>query len=497
MSLTRRRFLATLSAALASGAAGCASLVRGVAPAAVPIPPPDVDVCVVGSGFAGTYLALRLVERGLRTVVVEAGPELGPDGGLDGDVGRFPIDTGDCLRYSPDVSRTIAVGGTSRKWTGVTTRLLPVDFRLRSEFGFAADWPLAYDDLTPYYCQAEDLLAVNGGAVEAGAEPPRSCPFPVEQGGYDSPARFFAPERLAFFPLPFSHREGESGPVRLSKVEVPRFAAASGAHLLVQRPACRLVSLDGRTIDHVAIRSGKHGEEALRARCFVVAAGVMESARLLLASRSPEFPAGLGNRSDLVGRFFHDHSTYETFFPHTDVGLPSGIHRSYSIYDRMAAMGLNPAHLQVHVERSGLQLHFQPAMEPRPENRLTLGPPAPELSPARLAFDLSERDRRTVAAGRDLVDLLATRLGLDPEAAIRHERPRFHPTGTCRMGFDEEDGVVDRDNRVFGIDNLYVSGASVFPSSATANPTVTVVALTLRLADHLIARLEGGDLGPA
>jgi choline dehydrogenase-like flavoprotein len=97
----------------------------------------------------------------------------------------------------------------------------------------------------------------------------------------------------------------------------------------------------------------------------------------------------------------------------------------------------------------------------------------------------SERDRRTMARGEAISVAEVDRLNDSGGRVRRAQRWRWHPAGTCRMGFDETSGVVDRDNRVYGLENLFVSGASVFPSSGTANPALTVVALTLRLADHL------------
>jgi choline dehydrogenase-like flavoprotein len=102
-----------------------------------------------------------------------------------------------------------------------------------------------------------------------------------------------------------------------------------------------------------------------------------------------------------------------------------------------------------------------------------------------LHLDYSERDLRTLATLKGLLGQAKRELAA-PDAEIRDEvRWRAHPAGTCRMGFDEATGVVDHDNRVFGIANLFVSGASTFPTSGTANPTNTVVAMTLRLADYL------------
>ena len=107
-----------------------------------------------------------------------------------------------------------------------------------------------------------------------------------------------------------------------------------------------------------------------------------------------------------------------------------------------------------------------------------------------LRFSSSPLDRATLARGRKLQDGLARALGLDPEAASRKMKYRCHPGGTCRMAADEKGGVVDPTARVFGMENLYVSGTATFPSAGTANPTLTVVALALRLADD-IARAPG------
>ena len=98
---------------------------------------------------------------------------------------------------------------------------------------------------------------------------------------------------------------------------------------------------------------------------------------------------------------------------------------------------------------------------------------------------------KTGAHAETFLKAQAIVLGASPNELSLVERWRAHPSGTCRMGFDELSGVVDRDNRVFGTSNLYVSGACVFPTSGTANPTLTVVAMTLRLADHLKSVMRG------
>ena len=127
------------------------------------------------------------------------------------------------------------------------------------------------------------------------------------------------------------------------------------------------------------------------------------------------------------------------------------------------------------------------------ENRVTLSGSAQDrwgTALPNMSFGFSDRDRRTLEEGRAILREQALALGAATGEIQTAERWRSHPAGTCRMGFDEKTSVVDGDNRVFGLENLYVSGAAVFPNSGTSNPTLTVVAMTLRLAEHVVARLS-------
>ena len=491
MKLDRRGFLLSLPA-LAGGLSACASggpLLRA--------PWRGWDVAIIGSGFAGTYLATTLAERGFRTVMVEAGGEVTLKGDRlkrDGDKELFPLRAAGSEDYPITRSRTIGVGGTSAKWTGIATRLFPSDLKEGSRFGIGADWPLVYDELDPHYCTAEKLLRVHGSRAAEGTVPPRGCPLPHERKGYTSPAPAFAGRDLRFAGVPRSRREGGRGAVRLAETEIRRFESMPNTALLSDKPVTRIVTTDGRSIDHIEM--GRPGErvERLHARVFVVAAGTFESARLLLASTSRWHPEGLGNQAGLVGRNLGLHPSHDLVFEEGRKGaLPEGIHRSHTYSDRFRSEKLSACHFQVQVGGGRWSLRAQPQLEPRVGNGIFLD--SSETDPfgrpgASLRVALSRRDENTMAVAKGIRNELAETLGLTLAAGREASIWRYHPSGTCRMAASDGRGVVDPDLRVFGTRNLYVSGASVFPTSGTANPTLTVVALTLRLAAHLSAELE-------
>ncbi len=451
------------------------------------------DVCVIGSGFAGLTLAQRVVDGGRTAVVLEAGTRPGaPDAGT---AEAFDFVNAGASPYPVNRSRVIALGGTSHHWTGSVNRLRPTDFRVRSEFGMDVDWPLTYAELAPWYCEAERILAATGDPVVEGAEPPRECTYPFRlDERYEMPDVSFRRRPVPFFAVPRSRRQGDGEAVRLGAVELPRFESRPGAELLAARPVTELVTTDGPRVDHARVRLADGSEERVFARTFVVAAGVFESPSLLLRSRSQGFPDGLGNGRDLVGRFLAAHPSYIwSIHSPAQPGLTQGIHRTYAFNDDFRSRGLNACHFQLHIDGSEwVNWKAQPEMEPRPENRVRLsasrrnglGLPLMEVH-----FGLSPRDLRTVEESMPFLRTQVRALGVGRHRLERGMRWRYHPSGTCRMAADESAGVVDRDQRVFGVENLYVSGASVFPTAGTSNPTLSVVALSLRLGDHLLTRL--------
>lgn len=478
---SRREVLRSGALALAGGVLGCRRSATSV----------PFDVCIIGSGFAGVYLAMALAESGARIAVIEAGPRLVAADPPAGRAHLLPVESVGDTGFVVDDTRTVGVGGTSRRWSGVLSRLAPADFRAGTLFGGGrTDWPIAYEDLAPYYCRAESAMAVRGGRyAPAAAEPPRECSYPFEMRRYVSPARLFPDRRLEFVPLPMSTRQGTVAPLRLAEEEVPRLAALPGVTLLAERTALAVVE-DGDSAA-VRVRDTRGATEELRARAVVIAAGVFETARLLLSSRGPRHPAGLGNRSGFLGSHFTVHPADR--FEVARGGprkRPGGVHRTYAFAQRLRREGLGAAHADLHLQPESAMVEMMLETETVSGNRFTVN----GEGKAALRFGFTERDQRTIAEagriGRGLLRAIAAE-GARPAA---QGRLWFHPAGLCRMAEDEQGGVVDRDLRVFGTRNVYVAGAAVFPTAGSSNPTLTVVALSMRLADHLLERHSGGSL---
>jgi len=304
------------------------------------------DVCVIGSGAAGGTLASQLVKRGARVALIEAGKYRDPsklrNHAWPYDQARpptIPSVTPDPKRepveYKGDpisVSRGRVVGGRTTHWNAVTLRFSEDDFREWSMNGIEEDWPLTYRELAPYYDQAEELMVVCGTRENLEVVP---------DGRFIRPLRMRCSENILDRAC---RRIGMRViPVRKALATEPGHGRSAchycghcmqgcgvsaifntAEHLIPQaRRTGRLVLRSGwmvrelRTDDEARVRSAAiferdSGEEdAIKADVFVACCGNIESARLLLNSRSRRFPNGLANSNDVVGRYLHGHITAE------------------------------------------------------------------------------------------------------------------------------------------------------------------------------------------
>ncbi|MFC7080401.1 GMC family oxidoreductase [Halorussus caseinilyticus] len=299
-------------------------------------PSPRADVCVVGAGPAGALVAHRLADRGRDVVVLEAGerfdfadrkermerairPAHGPLSVWEMGGPRDRFTSGGEWFYPLNAARVKGVGGTTLHWQGMVMRLHESDFE---------QWPIDYDDLRPYYAEAERALGVSG-ADDNPYAPPREEPYPMSAFPPSYSDSIFAEtcERLGvtMHSVPNARNsEGYDGrsscvgygtckPVcpsgaKYSADHHVEKAEAEGARVVDQAPVQRLEHDDSGERVTAAVYATPDGETHRQAaREFVLAAGGVEIPRLLLLSESGQYPDGLANSSGAVGRYFMDH----------------------------------------------------------------------------------------------------------------------------------------------------------------------------------------------
>ena len=452
--------------------------------------------------------------------------------------------TGWYQQSGPDLFKSTylkLVGGTTWHWLGTCLRLLPSDFALQTRFGRGVDWPLSYAELEPFYGQAEQEMGVSGdNAQDLGS--PRSSTFPMAkippsyldnvmaQALEGSPYQVrstpqarnseFRDQRMACC--------GSSSCIPVCPVQAKYDATvhvgkavAAGAVLLEKSTAVHLdVGTDG-LISSVRFRRWDNSEGVFRARVVVLACNAIETPRLLLASKTSSLPNGVANRSDQVGRNLMDHPVQlswalskEPVYPYRGPLSTSGIEnlRDGAFRKQRSAFRIEigndgwswptgaPGSTATELAKQGLQgqalkaatadaasRHMRIAslmeQEPDPENRVSLdtkardmyGVPLPHIS-----YRVSDYVKQGMAEARKAHTDIFTRM---QATALEHGPSYFgagHIMGTTRMGNDPQTSVVDASLRSHDHRNLFMLGSSVFPTTGTANPTLTIAALSLR-----------------
>lgn len=539
-----------------------------------------MDVCIIGAGPAGAILAAELAEREHAVVILDAGPrfddtdrekrmerELRPSFRRSDvwDMGgpRDAFSVSGPINYDMNATRVKGVGGTTLHWQGQSQRLHPEDFEMESRHGVADDWPISYDDLEPYYTMAEQELGVAGAPSPFGGE--RSGPYPMEahersyldqvlQAGFTSNdielhACPMAINSQSYDGRPACQGFGTCNPVCPSRakysaeVHIDR-AEAAGATIITNAPVARLAHDDAGERVTAAMIDRPGTPDSVRARTFVIAAGGIETARLLLLSASSSHPDGLANGSGLVGRRFMEHpsvklearldkpsrqhligfdtSISEQYYGHDDgptgsmvlqidndhgdtpaeAALAGGTTLNRMLNEPPGAalrqQTFGDALLDHVSDRYGHGIGIVAMVEqlPDPENRITLsddvtddeGNPGPDLH-----FRVGSDTQETLTNAMEVLSAIVDALPVSDVREIGTPRTPsfvFHHMGTARMGEDRTNSVVDADLRAHEVDNLYLSSSAVFVTSGAAPPTLTIAALTLRLADHLDERLS-------
>jgi choline dehydrogenase-like flavoprotein len=508
----------------------------------------ETDLCIIGAGAAGITLGLAFADQPIDVCLVEGG---GFD--LDGDVQELYRSETIGLPYEGYETRLRMFGGSTNHWGGWCRLMEARTFEPRPWVP-SSGWPIRLADLAPYYDGAARLCEVS----DIGLKPEHwatrlGLPVLDLEG---------SPLRNMIFHV--------SPPTRFGQAYRQRLLAAERLTICLNSSVTGFERQgEGAAIDRVQVRTLSGNRFKVKARCFVLACGGIENARLLLCSKRAE--GGLAELPDTVGRFFMDHSHFNlghlALTRHWDPRLylhstpangaggmlvnahlgfrpeveererlpivafqvrprvPSAGEQSLERILGFLEQGLYPdglghdllrvltdlgplselaerklAHRLLGADEAGPVLALRSVGEqvPNPDSRIMLADTKDALGLPKAVIDwrLAELDRFTLRRTGEILAAAFGQLGLgrmqlafaaDTRAETEFIEWGYHHIGTTRMHDDPKQGVVDRHCRLHVAPNLYVAGSSVFPTAGAGTPTLTIVALTLRLADHLRA----------
>jgi choline dehydrogenase-like flavoprotein len=514
----------------------------------------EPTVVVIGSGAGGGTVAHELTRRGVPCVVLEAGPYLTGEDYVNDEWEAFSqmawldmrTTSGSwrVARNFPNLPAWIvkAVGGSTTHWSGATPRFMRHELATASVYGGLdganlLDWPLTLDELAPWYDQAEIAM---GSTHRHGRPPlPANNNYKVfangaERAGY----RYYATGPYATNAEPYDGRpasvqdgfnfQGDKSGAKWSTLvrEIPRALDSGRCEL---RPNCHATRIthDARgAVDGVEYLDADGNLHHQAARVVCLAGNSIESPRLLLLSASAQFPDGLANSSGQVGRNYMRHMTGSAYAEFdkpvrmyrgetmagiiadeakhdTARGFAGGYYLEtlslgvpfYASFVEPGAWGRDFTRLMDGYERTaGLWIVGEDM--PQESNRITLNPdvkddhglPVPDVHFDDHPNDVAMREHGYAAADRIYSSVGALSVHHTPPY------PSTHNLGTCRMSERPEDGVVDRWGRAHDVPNLFVSDGSVMTTGGAANPTLTIVALAIRQADHIAEELKAGTL---
>jgi choline dehydrogenase-like flavoprotein len=528
----------------------------------------SADFVVIGSGIIGSNIARKLRLAGASVLILEAGPRVT----RDELVARFrnsprrsdwmspypstpsaphpiyqPKDNGYLVQAGPypyPAEYVRQVGGTTWHWAAQAWRNVPGDFRMLTLYGVGVDWPISYDELDPYYQQAEEIMGVSG-APNTGS--PRSKPFPMQPVAEPWAMRRIR-ERLdpvfrvvsnttarnsrSYDGRPACCGNNSCQPICPIDAQyhgglAADAAEAAGARLIANANVYQLEhDASGRVTAALYYDPDKQSHR-VTGKTFIVAANGIESPRLLLLSTSAKFPHGLANSRDMVGRHLMDHpSTSLTFDADEELWLgrgpqsPSSIntmrdgpfraqHAPYRLdftnISRVDGVTRTLINAGVYGPELEKRLRFSAAHEmslkdvlevlPNPENRIDLsskkdamGIPQPQAH-----YAIDDYTRRAAARSRlDFIRVAELMGGTN----LRHSKEgdfanNQHICGTLSMGRDPASSVCDAWGRAHDHANLFLAGTGVLPTAGTCNSTQTGLALALRTVEHLISEHAG------
>lgn len=547
------------------------------------------DYVIVGAGVAAAAVSKGILEKNHEAsiLILEAGPEIkAKDRRFWWDYitrGERPYTfTYDQVWEAPNTGNTPyltagvrvkAYGGSTMHWGGWCLRYKPEDFEMRTRTGEGADWPISYKDLEPYYQMGEEFLSVCGDHTEGWIE--GAPPYPAP------PFQWTAPDGdmlEAWENLDVVYQDGdEKGPkikVKSGKMPIARYrkCMTTGTckycpiggrfnaqyvlddlkydsrfkklEIRINSPVNRVNMSSKSKAESVTYIENTTGQEhTVYGDTIIIASGTYNVPKLLRASKSEYWENGIGNDTDLVGRFVVSHSLLEVN------GIadenPNGYYQEYDFPTLMSRSYDTPEHqkkgkifmfknrkypnvdlAQLMIEGKTreeiddivygkMQIQIQAFYEEKGkyENRLEaktdengnvlfdrFGLPQTVVN-----FNRTDKDRKDTEDRLEILKGVIKEMGLripegEGEALVPGGKKVFgakvqnpgghHSTSTARMGTDKTNSVTDKHMRVHETENLYVCSNAAFPTCSAVNPTLTLTAMSFRLVDHLISKTK-------
>jgi choline dehydrogenase-like flavoprotein len=507
------------------------------------------DVIIIGTGAGGGTLVHRLAPSGKRILLLERGDYV-PREKDNWDSHAVNVAAkyqtrevwrdGDGKPLHPHTN--YYVGGNTKFYGAALFRLRREDFGvLPHHGGVSPAWPISYDDLEPYYTEAEHLYQVHGERGEDPTDPPASAPYKYPAVSHEPRMQQLHDDLLIGGLRPFHTPLGvmldERNPqssrcIRCNSCDgyacvvkaksdaqvicVDPALAFPNVSLLTRAYVTRLeTSASGREVTHVVVEHDRR-EEIFSGDVVVVSCGAINSAALLLRSANDRHPRGLGNGSDVIGRHYMGHTNSvllaisktpnptvfqktlavnDFYFGSADFPHPMGHISFVGKLDAVAlsagAPPLVPGITLDIMARHSLDFWLTSEDLPDPANRVTLdasGNIVLSYTPNNL-----EGHKRLTAKLEHLLQRLGCERHLLPRNLFVGQRIPLagvaHQNGTIRFGHDPKTSALDHTCKAHEVDNLYVVDASFFPSSGAVNPALTVMANAMRVGDHILERI--------
>jgi len=517
----------------------------------------EYDVIIIGTGAGGGTLAAKLAPSGLRILLLERGDYVPREKdnwnprvvNLEGKY-QAKETWRDASGKDLHPHTNYVVGGNTKFYGAALFRLRERDFvAIKHHGGVSPAWPITYDDLEPYYTQAERMYHVHGARGEDPTDPPASAPFPhppisheprIQQLCDDFASAGVRPFHVPLGVMLDERNSRKSKCIRCSTcdgfpclIDAKADAQVCGVDAALMHPNVTLLtgakverlttSASGREVRSVVVSRGSRNEE-FRAGVVVVACGAINSAALLLRSANDKHPRGLANRSDVVGRHYMGHinsvlmalskcpnptvfqktmAVNDYYFGDEEFAFPMGHISFVGKLDgetlKAGAPAIAPGWTLDLMARHSLDFWLTSEDLPDPQNRVTLDSAGNIV----LSYTPNNEECHKQLIAR-LKRLMKSQRGCGIHGHECHQglfgRNLYlgqriplagvaHQNGTIRFGADPATSALDVNCKAHDLDNLYVVDGSFFPSSAAVNPALTIIANALRVGEHLMDRL--------